>query len=85
MKPNIEEINNSFTNKIWELKETDGEWGIYALEFPKPLFKITRNEVIADNADDNGNPLSSTVAISSELISVIKTVQDYLKSQQFQS
>lgn len=83
MKPNIEEINNSFTNKIWELKEIDGEWGIYARLLPEPFFRITADDVIINNDDGNGKAISSSIVIPDELLSVMKAVQDYLKSQQF--
>lgn len=85
MKPNIEEINNSFTNKIWELKEIDGEWGIYARILPEPFFRITSADVIVNNDDGNGKAISSSIVIPDELLSVMKIVQDYLKSQQLQS
>lgn len=82
MELDVEKINNSFTNKIWELKEVDGEWGIYASLLTDPLYKITSEKVTVNNSDKEGNPISSEFNISSELLDVMKQVQEYLKSKE---
>ena len=82
MKPDIEKINSNLVNMVWEVKEVDGEYGIYASPLTYPLFKITAEKVTINNSDEEGNPISSEINISSELINVMKQVQDYLKSKE---
>ena len=79
MELNIEKINQSLTNKVWELRNVDGEFGIYASPLTYPLFKITSEKVTINNSDEEGNPISSEINIPSELLNAMKQVQDYLQ------
>lgn len=80
MKPNVDELNKNIKNKVWKVKEFNGEWGIYGMLLPEPIFKIKADEVIINNLDENNKPVSERLIIPTELINVIKIVQDYLNN-----